>query len=132
MINQKMILALIVGFVVMFGLAGLFHMVIMKDYFITMLGGQPEMMYTFLSYFILALLMSIFYPMMNKAGSVIQSGLIFGILVGLLCRVPLLVLHVGYGNGDLRFVITEGVWHAIEEGIGGIAIAMMYQRGSVS
>lgn len=72
------------------------------------------------------------YPMMNKGASAIKDGLCFGILVGLLIRVPSIVLHLGYGTGDLNFLFVDGIWHCIEEGIGGIAIAMMYARGANS
>ena len=130
MINQKMLLAIVVGFVVMFGLAGLFHLVIMKDYFEAKVGVASSMMYPILSYAILAVLMSYMYPMINKGTSAIKDGLCFGILVGLLCRVPMEVLHLGYGSGDWGYVITEAIWHSIEEGIGGIVIAMVYARGS--
>ena len=123
-----MLLSIVVGFVVMFGLAGLFHLVIMKDYFEAKAGVMTSMMYPMLSYFILAILMSYLYPLMKGGGSAIKDGLCFGIVVGLLCRVPLQVLHLGYGTGDWGFIITEGVWHSIEEGIGGIAIAMVYGR----
>ncbi len=124
-----MILAIVVGFVVMFGLAGLFHLVIMKDYFDAKAGVPSGMMYALISYGILAILMAYIYPMMNMAGSVIKAGLCFGILIGLICRVPLEVLQLGFGRADWGFVITEGIWHSVEEGIGGIAMAMIYARG---
>ena len=128
--TQKMLVAVVVGFVVMFGLAGLFHLVIMKEYFQSKLGGDPMMMYPPLSYFILAILMSYIFPHGYKGGSPIREGLMFGILMGLVCRLPLQVLQLGYGRGDLSFVLTEAVWHMIEQGIGGIAIAYVYARGS--
>jgi hypothetical protein len=125
---QKLLLAIVVGFIVMFGLAGLFHLVIMKDFFIEKTGGEPSIHFAMLSYAILAILMSYIYPYGYKGGSLVKEGLVFGILMGLLCRLPLQVLELGYGRGDLSFVVTEAVWHAVEEGIGGIAIAMVYGK----
>ena len=54
--------------------------------------------------------------------------MVFGILMGLMARVPWEVLELGYGRGDWSFVITEGIWHMVEEGIGGIAMAHVYGR----
>jgi hypothetical protein len=125
---QKLLLAIVVGFIVMFGLAGLFHLVIMKDFFMEKLGGEPSIHYAMLSYAFLAILMSYIYPFGYKGGSPVKEGLIFGILMGLLCRLPLQVLEMGYGRVDLSFVVTEAVWHMVEEGIGGIAIAMVYGK----
>jgi hypothetical protein len=132
MINQKMILAIVAGFVTMFVLAGLFHLVLMKEYFIAKAGNMSSISYALLSYGILSILMSYMYPMMSRTGSVIRDGLIFGILIGLICRVPWEVLELGYGRGDWGFVITEGVWHSIEEGVAGIVIAMIYARGGTA
>jgi len=125
---QKMLLAVVVGFIVMFGLAGLFHLVIMKDFFIQKMGGSPMIQYPIASYVILAILMSYIYPQGYKGGSLIREGLVFGILMGLMCRVPWEVVELGYGRGDIPFVLTEGIWHMVEEGIGGIAIAFMYGK----
>jgi hypothetical protein len=128
--TQKMLLAVVVGFIVMFGLAGMFHLVLLKDFFQAKLGSDPMIQYPLLSYFILALLMSYIYPQGYKGGSFVKEGLMFGILMGLVCRVPLEVLELGYGRGDLSFVLTEGIWHMVEQGVGGIAIAFMYKRGN--
>jgi hypothetical protein len=130
--TQKMLLAVVAGFVVMFGLAGLFHLVIMKDFFIQKLGGSPLIQYPILSYLILAILMSYIYPQGYKGGSLLKEGLVFGILIGLVCRVPSEVLELGYGRGDLAFVVTEGIWHMVEEGIGGIVIAYVYGKGKTA
>ena len=55
---QKMLLAVVAGFVVMFGLAALFHLVIMGGFFREKLGGDPLIQYPILSYVILAILMA--------------------------------------------------------------------------
>jgi len=128
--TQKMFLAVVVGFIVMFALAGLFHLVIMGDFFREKLGGEPMMQHVILSYLILAILMAYIYPHGYKGGSFVKEGLRFGILMGLMARLPLEVIQLGYGRADVSFVVIEAVWHMVEQGIGGIAIAYMYGRSA--
>jgi hypothetical protein len=125
---QKMLLAIIVGFIIMFVLTGLFHLVIMKEYFISKVGPLNDVQYAMISYGILAILMSYMYPKGYQGGSPVKEGLVFGILMGLTCRVPWEVLELGYGRGDWSFVMTEALWHSVEEGVAGIAIAMVYGK----
>ena len=127
---KKMFLAVVVGFVVMMVLGLLFHLVIMGDFFKEKMGGEPMPQYVILSYLILAVLMAYIYPHGYKGGSFVKEGFRFGLLMGLMIRLPLQVLMVGYGKADWSLVIVEAIWHMIEQGIGGIAIAYMYGRGA--
>src|SRR5213596_775035 len=106
--TQKMLVAVILSFIAMFILAGVFHLIIMKEFFIEKIKinaaagitGQLEVQYAIVSYLILAVLMSIVYPIGYKGGSPLKEGLVFGILIGLICRVPWEVLELGYGRSD--------------------------------
>jgi uncharacterized membrane protein YoaK (UPF0700 family) len=127
--TQKMLIAILVSFVVMFVLAGVFHLGIMKDYFIQQLGPMSSIQFALTSYLILAVVMAYIYGKhWNRSGNLIANGLVFGILMGLMCRVPWEILEIGYGRGNFNFVMTEGIWHMVEEGVGGIMIAIVYGK----
>ena len=76
--------------------------------------------------------MAYIYPRGFKGGSFIKEGLTFGILMGLMVRVPQQVLYLGYGHGDISYVLTEAVWHMVEQGVGGIAIAYVYGKAGTA
>lgn len=138
---KKLIIATIAGGIVMFLLAGLFHMMIpmIKDnYAAWMAEANPRrdmvepihFVMVVVSYVILALLMAYIYPLGYKGGSPIKEGFVFGALMGLLSRVPVALVVWSTLFVDKNWVITEGIWHMLEEGIGGIVIAFVYGKST--
>ena len=129
---KKCILALIVSFIVMFLLSGLWHMYIMGDFYMEQNpAAKSEVMLGFviLGYAVLALLMAYAYPLGYKGGSPVGEGLRFGILIGLLWLVPRSIVLYGVENtGTGLVLIVDGVWHLAEQGIGGIIIGLIYGR----
>ncbi len=66
--TSKTLLAALAGFIVMFVLAGLFHLVIFADFFSQRVGTATSLLYPILSYIILALLMAYIFPHGYKGG----------------------------------------------------------------
>ncbi len=128
--TKKMVIALFTSFIVMFLLAGLWHMVIMADLYSGPNSLEEPMLYFIaLGYFVLALIMTYIYPKGYKGGKPVIEGLKFGILMGLLWILPLNLVFLGVmesleGSGTV--IIVDVIWHVVEEGIGGIVIGLIY------
>ena len=125
--TKKMVIALFASFIVMFLLAGLWHMVIMADLY----SGpktleEPMLHFIALGYFVLALIMTYIYPKGYKGGKPVIEGLKFGILMGLLWILPLNLVLYGVMGGSGTVIIVDVIWHVVEQGIGGIVIGLVY------
>ena len=132
--GKKMILACVAGFVVMFLLAGLWHMVIMDEmYDLPTAREEPLMGFIALAFVILALLMAYMYPKGYSGGSPVGEGLKFGVLVGLVWILPLsLILYAVSKDFSLNVLIVDALWHLVEEGAGGAVIGLVYGRNADS
>ena len=127
---KKMLLALFAGFIVMFLLAGLWHAVIMEDFYkahaTSNTLAEPNMQFIALGYFILALILAYIYPFGYKGGSPVIEGLKFGMVMGLLWIFPFSTVLFGIMESSGTLFAVDVVWHIVEEGIGGIAIGLVY------
>ena len=130
---KKMLFALLAGFVVMFLLAGLWHSVLMEDFYMADSSSnafaEPKMQFIALGYFILALIMAYIYPFGYKGGSPVIEGLRFGITMGLSWILPFCVVLYGIFESSGTLLMVDFVWHIVEEGIGGIVIGLVYGTG---
>ena len=130
---KKMLFALLAGFVVMFLLAGLWHMIIMGDFYKANSSSaalaEPKMLFIALGYFILALILAFIYPLGYKGGSPVIEGLKFGVLMGLLWILPFSVVLFGLFESSGTVLVVDVIWHVVEEGIGGIVIGLVYGSG---
>ena len=86
------------------------------------------MAFVMLGYLILDFLMALVYPMGYKGGSPLKEGFRFGALIGLIWVLPISVIDHGLYNLPLTLVIVDSSWHVVQEGIGGIVIALVYGR----
>ena len=130
---KKFLWASVAGTVVMFLLSGLWHAVILKGFYAAQFGAtarpEPVVFFSFLGYLSLAVLMSLVFPAGYKGGSAVKVGFRFGLLMGLLSHLPFsLVFYANTTSYTLNHVLTDSVWHIVEQGIGGIVIALIYAR----
>ena len=131
---KKWFLAGLVGFVVMFILSGLWYMLIMDAFYREQVGGLMREQYNFifivLGYLVMAFLMSYIYPIGYKGGSPAKEGLRFGVLIGLLVWLSSNLILYGAHNMTLSATLVDSGWHVVEEGIGGLVIALVYGTAS--
>jgi hypothetical protein len=112
-------------------LAGLWHMLIMDGFYMehssAIALAEPRMQFIILGYLILGLLMAYIYPKGYGGGGSVSEGLRFGAILGLLWVLPHgVVLHgVEFGAAGL-LILVDAVWHMVEEGAGGIVMALIY------
>jgi hypothetical protein len=132
--GKKWFLGGLAGFAVMFALSGLWYMVLMSKFYRAQDQGimreQFNFLFLVLGYIVLAFLMSLIYPIGYKGGSLVKEGLRFGVLIGLVVWLTAnLTLH-GVLNNTLASALVDSVWHIVEQGIGGIVIALVYGKSS--
>ena len=131
---KKLIIAFVAGFAVMFLLAGLWHNVLMVNFYKSYnpgTQGDHKMVPILLGYIILALLMAYIYPKGYAGGSPWKEGLKFGIMIGLLWILPYTLVLLGNSSATFSWrMIINTIWHLVEQGGGGVAIALIYGKGA--
>ena len=133
--GKKFITAWIVGFVAMFILGYLWHMVIMGDFYSANSyvpeREAPRMELIILGVLSLALLMAYVYPKGYSGGSPVTEGLKFGLIIGVLWVTPhSLIEHGAAVMMTGKMVLVDGIWHLVEQGVAGILIGLVYGTNS--
>ena len=131
--TKKMILSTLAGFVAMFALAYLWHVIVMGSFydeqFANTARAAPQFPFIVLAYLVLAILMAYIYPIGYKGGTAVSEGIKFGILIGLLSALPSNLVTYGVSNvPSLAGPIVDAIWHVLEQGVGGIVVALVYGR----
>lgn len=136
--TKKYLLATITGLIVMFVLAYVGHTLLLESMFENspmdaIAKDMPSIPGIAVAYLVLSLLMAYMYPKGVEGSSVMGNGLRFGLLVGLLFSVPIsIIMYSTIEGGTVTMIVAEGVWHMIEQGAGGIAMAYVYGSGGAS
>ena len=127
---KKFSLATVGGFFAMFIPGGLWHMLIMKDFYDKYAGdsalAEPNILFIILGVLILSALMAYMYPQGYKGGSPLKEGLRFGVVIGLLWILPINVIMIGVMGTSITLVVVDALWHMVGQGIGGIVIGYIY------
>jgi hypothetical protein len=126
---KKFVIAALASGIVMWLLAGLWHEIIMAEFYSSETHATHEGSgIIFIAYIILGLFMSYIFPLGYKGGKTITEGLRFGILMGLLWVFPHELALAGAHGESLAYVFKNAAWHAVEQGLGGIVIALIYKK----
>ncbi len=131
---KKFSISLIASFVVMFLIAFVWHVHIMGEFMKEHSGAlgdidrsEPLVPYIALGYFILAAVMSYLYPKGIEGDNKMKNGMMFGMVIGILWVLPHSVVMYGASEIASRTnILVDGLWHIVEQGIGGMIIAMVY------
>jgi len=81
-----------------------------------------------LGYFILGAIMTYLFPFIYKGEKPAYQGLKFGVVIGLLWVFPHELVMVGAHGESISYVLKNAAWHMVEQGVGGIVIASVYDR----
>src|SRR3989339_1867126 len=131
--KKKIIFAVFAAFVVMFVLSGLWHMVILGDFYtsndVALARTEVNMLPVVLGVFILTFLMAVIYPSVYKGGSPLKEGFRFGAVIGIIWALPMQLVFHGIWNYPLSGVLVDSAWHIVEHGLGGIVIAYIFGTG---
>ena len=134
--TKKFILGSLGAAITSFLLGGLWHMLLMGDFYTTHMTAiaraEPNILFIALGSLVLGILMAYTYPIGYKGGSAVKEGFRFGALVGLIWILPFsLILH-GIINISLVAVIVDAGWHIVQEGLAGIVLAFIYGSGAAA
>lgn len=128
----KLISAWLAAFVVIFLLSGLWHQLLLADFYAAQTAAvaraEINMVAVTIGSLILAFLMAWMYPTGYQGGSPVVEGLRFGALIGLLWILPWSVIITGIWNVGMTVTLVDAAWHVVEEGLAGVVIGLVYGR----
>jgi len=118
--------SVLVTAMVMTMVAGLWHEVIAPQLYSTTITDKHQgTTIIFIAYILLAAVMVIVYNRKESITMPVVQGLFTGILIGFVWVFPHeLAMAAAHGESFL-YVVKNGVWHLIEQGIGGVVIGLM-------
>ncbi|MDH5638193.1 MAG: hypothetical protein OEZ04_06845 [Nitrospinota bacterium] len=125
---KKLALSTVVGGLGMWIVAGVWHNLIMASLYEQVHAKHEGLGVLLLAYFVLALIMAYIYQRGFIGKSPVKDGLIFGAIIGLLWVFPHGLAMAGAHGESIAYVIKNSLWHMVEQGIGGIIIAMVYAK----
>ncbi len=134
---KRWTLAMLASGVAMWLLAGLWHLVIVPNFYSGGIGAEHHEGGWMISvgYVLLASLMTYMFPLGYQGGKPAIEGLRFGLLIGLLWVTPHALVragaHAGSDGSSVSYLLINGVWHLVEQGIGGIIIGLIFGAGMV-
>ena len=130
------LLGLVGAFAVMFGLGGLWHQVLMGDYYAaimpSVIRADPNLFAIGCGYLITAAVMAFVFPIGYKGGSGVAEGLRFGAVIGLLWWLPANVVLSGVYDTSVASGLVDGVWHIAEGAAGGVVVGVLYVRATAA
>ena len=127
---KKFALAALTGSITMWLLAGLWHKVIMAQFYTEETHASHEgTIVIFIAYVVLSILMAYIYQVGYKGGRPAMEGLRFGVIIGLLWVFPHELAMAGVHGESILYVLKNAAWHMVEQGVGGIVIGLVYGRG---
>ena len=132
--NGRKLMGAVGAFVVMFGLGGLWHQVLMSEYYAAILPSvaraEPNLVVIGCGYLITAVVMTLLFPVGYKGGSGMAEGLRFGAVIGLLWWLLANVILSGVYETTLTSGLVDGAWHVVEGAAGGVVIGLLHARGA--
>ncbi len=125
---KKLGLATLAGAVAMLIVGGLWEGISARHVFYTLThssGGGIAM--NIVAYLVLSALMAYIYPLGYEGRRPpYREGLQFGALIGVLMILPHSLAVAGASSERILYAFENTAWHAVEQGLGGIAIAYAY------
>jgi len=107
----------------MWTIAGLWHNLLMPTLYADSHAKHDGIGMLLVAYFVLALFMTYLYPRLRGDSSTAVAGLRLGVVVGLLWVFPHGLAMAGAHDESLAYVFKNGLWHVVEQGLGGLVLA---------
>ncbi|MHC5037046.1 MAG: hypothetical protein ACYTHM_07010 [Planctomycetota bacterium] len=126
-------LAVFVGGLTMWLLAGLWHLVIVPEFYAKGIHASHHEggVLILVAYVLLAILMAGVYRSYihrgeYRIGKSALEGLKLGLLMGLLWVTPHALVRAGAHGGSLPYILVNGLWHLVEQGTGGVIMGLVF------
>lgn len=115
--------------VTMFAAGGIWHEVVMAQFYREAVHASHEGTgIIFIACFILAAMMTWLYIHLDIGKGHLGKGFIFGTFIGLLWVFPHELAMSGAHGEPLLYVFKNATWHMVEQGLGGLVLALVYQK----
>lgn len=122
----KLLLSTLVGGFAMWFVGGLWHNLILPIFDSNAEAHHDGLVIVLISYFILAFLMAyIFSLSYQEDKSVLVEGLIMGVVIGILWVFPHGLVMAGTHDTSIVYEVKNTLYHVIEQGMGGVIIALI-------
>ncbi len=126
---KQILLSALSGAVCMWLLAGLWHELIMAQFYMKETGAtHGGTGIIFIAYVVLGLLMAYLYSLTYKGGKSALEGIKLGVIVGILWVFPHELSMAGAHGESISYVFKNAAWHIVEQGFGGLVIGLVYGR----
>lgn len=109
--------------------AGLWHNLILPTLSKNLEPHHEGIFIMLIAYFILSGLMTYIYTE-TKKNSILLSGLKIGIIIGIVWVFPHGLAMAGAHQTSILYEIKNTLWHCIEQGFGGLVIALIKRNES--
>jgi len=127
--KKKIIFSSLVAGICMWLLAGLWHKIVAVAFYTVETEATHEGTgIIFIAYLVLAFIMTYLYSNYHKSQRILLDGLKFGMIMGLLWVFPHELAMAGAHGESLVYVFKNALWHMVEQGVGGIVIALVYNK----
>lgn len=126
--NIKFIVTAVIGGFIMWVISGLWHNLILPSLYADTHATHEGIFILLLAYVILAGFMVYLLPIIFKDGSLVMRGLKLGMFVGVLWILPYTLTMAGAHGTSLVYVVKNTLWHMVEQGLGGIFIALLANK----
>jgi uncharacterized membrane protein YvlD (DUF360 family) len=127
--TKKFMLAALLACVVMWLLAGLWHEIIMAQFYQRETEASHEGTGIILiAYLVLGVIMAYIYPIGYKGNKPALEGLRFGFVIGILWVFPHELVMAGAHGNSISYVFKNALWHLVEQGVGGMVIGIVYGK----
>ena len=126
--NKKLkhvIIAALTGGFGMWVTAGLWHNLILPLVNKNVEAHHEGLGIMLIAYLILGIIMTYIYSLVYRGGKPIIEGLKIGIIIGILWVFPHGLTMAAAHDTSILYEIKNTVWHMVEQGIGGIIIAVI-------
>lgn len=127
--TKQLVIATVASGFVMWALAGLWHKILAVAFYTRETHASHEGVGIILvAYLILGLLMTYLFPAPKPDHNLLVAGLIFGAIIGVLWVFPHELAMAGAHGKPLAYVFKNAAWHIVEQGMGGVAIALVVSK----
>lgn len=124
---RAMIAAFLSG-LAMWIVAGLWHNLVLPMFDNSIEAHHEGLGMMLIAYFVLSSLMTYLYVVARKGERPILDGVKIGIVVGVLWVFPHGLTMAAAHNTSILYEVQNAGWHVIEQGTGGVVIALILGR----
>ena len=127
---MRTVLSGVATFALMFVLAGIWNAMLMAGFYAghAPVNARPpeeqSMLFLVLGYAALTLFMTFLFAQSFARRPTLVEGFQFGALFGIIATLPLYLILSGIWNIPLTHVLVDSGWHLVEQGFGGMILAV--------